>query len=169
MDKLINDVLTYSLISRAEFQNQPVPLGEVVSEVVEQYPQLQSPHAELEVAPLPSVLGHEPSLTQVISNLLTNAVKFVPDGVKPKVKVWAEVQGTSARIWIEDNGIGIEPEYQNKIFGLFERIHPDQKYPGNGIGLSVVRKALERMGGQVGVVSDGVNGSRFWIQMRAAA
>ncbi|HOB31979.1 MAG TPA: ATP-binding protein, partial [Verrucomicrobiota bacterium] len=72
------------------------------------------------------------------------------------------------RLWIEDNGIGIRPEHQHRLFGLFERIHPEQRYEGTGIGLAIVRKALERMGGKVGVESDGLTGSRFWIQLPAA-
>jgi signal transduction histidine kinase len=68
-------------------------------------------------------------------------------------------------LWVEDNGIGIKPEYQKRIFGIFERVHPEGKYEGTGIGLAIVRKAVERMGGTVGIESDGVNGSRFWVQL----
>ena len=72
------------------------------------------------------------------------------------------------RLWVADNGIGINPKHQNRLFGMFERIHPDLKYEGSGVGLAIVRKAVERMGGKVGVESDGVNGSRFWIELAAA-
>jgi signal transduction histidine kinase len=72
------------------------------------------------------------------------------------------------RLWVEDNGIGIAPEHQERIFGLFERLHGQQEYEGTGIGLAVVRKAIERMGGRVGVISRPGEGSRFWIQLQAA-
>ena len=69
---------------------------------------------------------------------------------------------------IKDNGIGIKPEYQHRLFGMFERIHPQEGYEGTGIGLAIVRKTVERMGGKVGVVSDGTNGSTFSIEFRSA-
>jgi signal transduction histidine kinase len=70
------------------------------------------------------------------------------------------------RLWIEDNGIGIAPEHQQRIFNVFERLHTQESYPGSGIGLAIVRKGVERMGGQVGVESIEGQGSRFWIQLQ---
>lgn len=72
------------------------------------------------------------------------------------------------RIWVEDNGIGISPQYQHRLFRMFERIHPDLNYEGTGVGLAIVSKAAERMNGTVGVESDGKKGSRFWIQLAGA-
>jgi signal transduction histidine kinase len=72
------------------------------------------------------------------------------------------------RLWIEDNGIGIAPEYHERIFRMFERLHSMDAYPGTGIGLALVRKGVERMGGRVGVESAGVGGSRFWMDLPAA-
>jgi signal transduction histidine kinase len=73
----------------------------------------------------------------------------------------------SLRIWVEDNGIGIEKEFHEKIFGLFERLHPSHAFPGTGIGLAIVRKGVERMGGRVGVDSNADQGSRFWVELPA--
>jgi signal transduction histidine kinase len=100
--------------------------------------------------------------------LLNNAVKFVAPHVTPVVCISSECSANRVRLWVADNGIGINPNYQNRLFGMFERIHPDLKYEGNGVGLAIVRKTVERMGGKVGVESDGVNGSRFWIELAAA-
>jgi len=108
-------------------------------------------------------------LTQAISNLLNNAVKFVAPGTRPTARVWTEPRADRVRLWIEDNGIGIKPEYQHRLFGMFQRIHPGAAYEGTGIGLAIVRKAVERMDGRVGVESDGCHGSRFWIELAAAA
>jgi signal transduction histidine kinase len=119
-------------------------------------------------SPLLSVRGNEPLLVQAISNLIANALKFVEEGVAPRVRIWTERRGPDVRLWVEDNGIGVRPEHQARIWAMFERVHPSDKYEGTGIGLAVVRKALERMGGSVGVESDGRAGSRFWIQLGAA-
>jgi signal transduction histidine kinase len=101
--------------------------------------------------------------------VIGNAIKFVPANTRPRIAVRTELRAAHVRLWIEDNGIGIKPEHQKKIWGMFERVHPDSCYEGTGIGLAVVRKAAERMGGSVGVSSDGRNGSKFWIQLPAAS
>jgi signal transduction histidine kinase len=169
MDRLIQDVLTYSRISRRELRLEPVSLDKLVREVVQQYPDMRPELADIEVeGPLPDVIAHEPSLTQVISNLLSNAVKFVPANERPRVRVGFDRRDAQARLWIADNGIGIKPEYQTRLFGMFERIHPERNYEGTGIGLAIVRKAVERMNGAVGVESDGVSGSTFWFELPLA-
>src|SRR5258706_485301 len=117
---------------------------------------------------LKPVMADAPSLTQAISTLMANGVKFVPAGTRAKVHVWTEANNGHVRLWVEDNGIGIKPQYHNRLFGMFERVHQSKHYEGTGIGLAIVRKAVEKMGGQVGVKSDGVHGSSFWIELPAA-
>lgn len=169
MDRLIQDILTYSRLSRREIQLQPVSLDRLARDIVRQYLDMGSVQAQVSVeGPLLSVLGHEASLSQAISNLLSNALKFVAPGSTPKVRLRTEQRNGDVRLWVEDNGIGIKPEYQHRLFSVFERVHPEKKYEGTGIGLAIVRKAAERMGGKVGVESDGLAGSRFWIQLPAA-
>lgn len=118
--------------------------------------------------PLPRVLANPTVLTQVLTNLISNAIKFVPPGTAPDLTIRAEHHSASARIWVEDNGIGIAPEFQEKIFGTFQRLHSADAYPGTGIGLAIVRKGLERMNGRVGVVSEPGKGSRFWFELPLA-
>lgn len=169
MDRLIQDLLTYSRISRREMTLEPVSLDKLVREVVQLYPEMRPEKADIEVeGPLPDVIAHEPSLTQVISNLLSNAVKFVPSQGRARVRVRAEQINSRARLWIVDNGIGIKPEHQSRLFGMFERLNAAAQYEGTGIGLAIVRKAMERMNGAVGVESDGVSGSRFWVDLPVA-
>lgn len=169
MDQLIQDLLTYSRISRREIELTRVSLDKLVREVTQQYPELRAEHADIAVeGVLPDVIGHEPSLTQVFSNLLTNAVKFVAPGVRPRVRVRQRMTDGRVRVVVEDNGIGVKPEVQSRLFRMFERVHPDQHYEGTGIGLAIVRKAIERMNGTVGLESDGVTGARFWFELPAA-
>jgi len=170
MDRLIRDLLAYSRVSRMEMRPAPVDLREVVQEALAQLEAaIQEREAQIAVVePLPSVLAHRSVLAQVVENLLSNAVKFVAQGVRPRVRVWAEGHGDWVRLWVEDNGIGIAPEHQERIFRVFERLHGVEAYPGTGVGLAIVRKGIERMGGRVGVESEVGQGSRFWIELKRA-
>jgi signal transduction histidine kinase len=91
--------------------------------------------------------------------LLTNALKFVPPSRKPYVRIYAEDKKERVRIWVHDNGIGISENGRKKIFGMFQRLN--HEYEGTGIGLALVKKAVERMGGALGVESQPGEGSRF--------
>jgi len=115
--------------------------------------------------PLPQVLGHHATLFHVLANLLTNALKFVAPDVQPQVRIWAEEHAGRVRLWVEDNGIGIASEHRERIFRVFERLHGIETYPGTGIGLAIVRKGAERMGGRVGVESEVGQGSRSWVEL----
>jgi PAS domain S-box-containing protein len=169
MDRLIQDLLTYTRLARRDMRMEPVSLDRLVREIIQHYPELRPEAATIEIrGPLPDVLAHEPSLSQVISNLLSNAVKFVSPGTHPHVRIGFEATSSTVRLWFQDNGIGIKREYQQRLFGMFERLHPEREYEGTGIGLAIVRKAMERMNGRVGMASDGVSGSRFWIELPPA-
>ncbi len=168
MDRLIQDVLTYSRAARVAMPIMPVDLDKLVHDIVQQYPTFQPPTADVQVdGPLPRVLGNEASLTQCLSNLIGNAVKFVKPGERPKVRVYPGSINGDIQICIEDNGIGIAPENHQRIFNIFERIHHDREYEGTGIGLAIVKKTVERMGGDVGVESAVGRGSTFWIKLPA--
>ena len=106
----------------------------------------------------------------MVINLLTNAVKFVAPGASPRVKVWTEQRldaqdAQMIRLWIEDNGIGIAPDDKERIFRLFERGRVMNKYAGTGIGLAIVQRGIERMGGRIGLESTVGVGSRFWVEL----
>jgi signal transduction histidine kinase len=114
--------------------------------------------------PLPKVRAHEATLTQILANLLSNALKFVAPGTRPSVRFWAEDRGNQARLWLQDNGIGIPQREQERVFRVFERLN-GTRYPGTGIGLSIVRKGSERMAGKTGLESEPGQGTRFWIEL----
>jgi signal transduction histidine kinase len=216
MDKLIQDVLQYSRLARSELKLAPVDVQDLLRGIIETYPSFQTPLVDIQIeGPLPRVLGNEAALTQCFSNLLGNAIKFVPPGTRPQVRVWAERAGNpksegqnpkearnpkseqeqglpvgttdgspvtqaqppithhalritppAVRLWFADNGIGIPTEAQERIFKMFQRL--DKSYDGTGVGLTVVRKAVEKMGGRVGLESEPGRGSRFWVELKAA-
>lgn len=178
LDLLVRDVLKYSGTARAPLELKPVPLQPLLEGILHEFPSLEAKRASIEVKPpLPCVLAHEAFVGQALSNLLTNAVKFVPKGKSPCVRIWTEPvrKGASGqvepwvRIWVEDNGLGIAPEDQSRIFRFFERVYPDDQYEGTGMGLAIVQKAVERLGGHVGVESRPGEGSKFWIELRQAS
>ncbi|NJO42263.1 MAG: response regulator [Cyanobacteria bacterium CRU_2_1] len=194
--QLVQDLLSYSQLSRTELSLQPISLSLVVADVLSRLePELRSRQAQVQVEePLGVVIGNRTVLVQVITNLLTNAIKFVAPGVQPQVRVWAEeivedmetsrhenneemiaassslylplaVSSKRIRLWVVDNGIGIPPEDHQRIFSVFVRLHGIEVYPGTGIGLAIVHKGIERIGGTVGVESQPGQGSRFWIEL----
>ncbi len=184
LETLIQDLLIYSRLSRTDLQRSRIELSAVVTEALAQLQmELQERQAQVTVeAPLLAVIGDYTTLVQVVINLLTNAIKFVAPGVQPQVRIWSEQsrgvggQGgqtgegenfefRSPRLWVEDNGIGIAPKYQGQVFRVFERLHGVESYPGTGIGLAIVHKGIERMGGRVGVESQPGQGSRFWLEL----
>jgi PAS domain S-box-containing protein len=170
LDQLIQDVLDYTRVVRSDIPLSAVNAEILLREIIETYPNLQG--AEFEIAkPLPIVQANRAALTQVFSNLLGNAVKFVKPGVKPRVSVRSgpvPQDRSMVRYWFEDNGIGLETKANLRIFQMFQRLNRPELYEGTGIGLAIVRKAVERMGGKVGVESELGKGSRFWVDLKAS-
>jgi PAS domain S-box-containing protein len=168
MDNLINDLLQYGRLNTIDLPVQEVDLEKVFSDVrVQLASEIESRQAQvIKKTPLPRVFGNRVVLQVALANLLSNAIKFVPPETRPKVVIRTESQETYLRLWIEDNGIGIAPENHEKIFGVFQRLHKQDSYPGTGIGLALVAKGIERIGGRLGVESAVGQGSKFWIELR---
>ena len=170
LDALTRDVLSYTKISTQHIDLQPLDLEDVIHNVTAMNRALQPPDSALAIVrPLHRVNGHPTLLAQCFSNLLDNAVKFVAPDVTPRVVISSELHGHTVRLLIQDNGIGMDSETQAKVFGIFERARAAKAFPGTGIGLAIVAKAVERMGGKYGVQSEVGKGSCFWIELPAAA
>jgi signal transduction histidine kinase len=168
MDALIQDLLAFSQLGREIVTLERVDLAPLVETVVKELVNGQAGDADLKVErPLPAVQGNRTILSQVLTNLISNAVKFVAPGVRPAIRIRSEVRGAGHRLWVEDNGIGISPEYHVRIFKVFERLNRAEDYAGTGIGLAIAARAMERMGGKIGVESEAGRGSRFWIELPA--
>lgn len=168
MEQLIQDLLAYSRLSRADIQKQQVDLTLIVDNKAIEKLQLETSKKSAKITverSLLSVFSNRTILEQVIANLLSNALKFVPADTQPQIRIWTENRGNWVRMWIEDNGIGIEPQHQERIFRVFERLHGNESYPGTGIGLAIVKKGIERLGGKCGVESELDRGSRFWLEL----
>lgn len=169
MERLLLDLLAFSHIAQQQIALTPVKLEPIVQSVLSRLEnEIEEKQGRVESAgPWPAVLAHEATLGQVIFNLVSNALKFATPGVAPQVRLRAQELGPVVRVWVEDNGIGIAPDYHGQIFGLFTRLH-GSKFPGTGVGLAIVQKGVERMGGKVGLESTPDQGSRFWLEVRVA-
>lgn len=171
LDALTNDLLDFSRISQEEFTLETIPLEDAVTESLKDLERIIGDCCGNVIISegLPSVQGNKIMLVQAITNLVSNALKFVPEDVQPVVRIYHEMDGDTVRFCVKDNGIGVEPEHMRKIFKLFERLHGRDKYPGTGLGLAIVRKSIERMGGSVGMENDPVGGSIFYFELPGAA
>ncbi|MEZ5101866.1 MAG: ATP-binding protein [Thermoleophilia bacterium] len=170
MDLLIHDLLAYSRITTSRLEVEPLDLDLVVADALGLVAgPIAAADADIRVERgLGVVLGQQTMVAQAIANLVGNAVKFARPGVRPVVALRTEPRGAALRLWVEDNGIGIEPRHAERIFGVFERLHGAEAYPGTGIGLAIVAKAVERLGGRTGVELGTPTGSRFWLELPRA-
>jgi signal transduction histidine kinase len=169
MSELIGDLLDFSRMSQAEIRLEIVDMDRVLRDALRRHAEkITATQALVEIrGPLPQAMGHHSLLEIIFSNLISNALKFVPEGERPRIVVWAEPRKDRIRYWIEDNGLGIAPKYHESIFRIFKRLHDEEEYPGTGVGLAIVNKGVARLGGASGVESRPGEGSRFWIELLA--
>ncbi|MBA4147532.1 MAG: hypothetical protein H0X66_05400 [Verrucomicrobia bacterium] len=167
MDQLIQDLLIYGQLSHKDIPLEQVKLDAVFNRILENFTsEFEARQAKIDVKhPLGSVWANNTILHQIFSNLVGNALKFVDANTIPQINIWTEERGSSIRIYVQDNGIGIKPEYHERIFRIFERLHSVEVFPGTGIGLAIVQKGAERMNGKAGVESTFGKGSCFWIEL----
>ncbi|HYG24196.1 MAG TPA: CHASE domain-containing protein [Verrucomicrobiae bacterium] len=168
MDELVQDLLTYGHLAHSKISVSNVNLETQVDTVLKQLSaRIAARNAVVEVErPLPNVKASSAVVSQIVMNLVDNALKFVPAERTPHVRIHAD-SNSGVRLWVEDNGIGIRPEYHERIFRVFERLHAGNRFPGTGIGLAIVSKGAERIGARAGVESNPGEGSRFWVEFPA--
>lgn len=165
--RLVHDVLHVSKVTSSELKLRRINLDDIVLPIMQAHPEFHEPKAKAQVGtPLGVVLGNEAALIQCVSNLLSNAVKFVPPGITPHIRIWSEAKSESLRLLFLDNGVGIPKDDQHRIFQGANRLQP--QYDGIGIGLSIVTRAVRKMGGTVGVTSQPGKGSCFWLELPIA-
>ena len=168
MDHLIQDLLTYGRLCHEPVRREKVGLSTALeTALLELREDVQQSGAQVDIkGALPKIWGDPLVLSQVLAQLLSNAMRFAVVGRPPHIVLWAEPRESNLRLWIEDNGIGIEPEYLDRIFWLFERLSQENS-ASTGMGLPIARKGMDRMEGSIGVQSTPGVGSRFWIELPA--
>ena len=163
MRKLIQDLLMYSRAGRTNVDLQDVNFDEIIGKIKLDLSKLiKSNHAELIIHSLPVVKVNPTGIYQVFQNLIRNAIKFNQTD-RPQVIISAKREKGKWLFCVEDNGIGIEPEYQDRIFVIFQRLHTREEYTGTGIGLSVCKKIIEQQGGHIWIESKAGEGTKFFF------
>jgi PAS domain S-box-containing protein len=167
MQTLITDLLTYSRVGRGEIALEPTDLGAVLNRTLSDLSNvIRESNALITTDPLPTVKANPTQMGQLLQNLIANAIKFHGQQL-PHVQIRAVLHDQSCTICVQDNGIGIEPQYAERIFVIFQRLHTKDEYPGTGIGLAVCKKIVERHGGQIWVESELGRGTTFCFTLPA--
>jgi PAS domain S-box-containing protein len=169
MNRLVEDLLNYSRLSRIEIEPAPVNVAAALKAATEQIDARLRGKIKVSVDPAFMVSANMATLTQSLFNLISNGLKFYPAGQTPHVEVTARREDRNIVVQVCDEGIGIAPKHLERIFQVFERLHSREEYPGTGIGLAIVKRGIERMGGKIRVESEPGKGSRFYISLPATS
>jgi PAS domain S-box-containing protein len=166
MGELINDLLEYSRMERRDMTQDPVALVPLIDGVLQNYrADIERLGAEvaLDVPPLTLPLDRE-GIAVVLRNLIGNALKFSAEARPPRLEIGARVEPQRRILWVRDNGVGFDMKYHDRIFGIFQRLHRAEAFPGTGVGLALVAKAVQRMGGRVWAESEPGAGATFFLE-----
>jgi light-regulated signal transduction histidine kinase (bacteriophytochrome) len=167
MGALIDDLLVFSRMGRAEMRQTRFPMERLVQEVLKEMKlELQSRQIEWEIDPLPEVWGDRTMLKQVWVNLLSNAVKYTRPRERAKIQIrWARTSERELQFFVRDNGVGFDMQYADKLFGVFQRLHPPEEFDGTGIGLANVRRIVHRHGGRTWAEAKANEGATFYFAL----
>jgi two-component system CheB/CheR fusion protein len=167
MSRLIDNLLDLSRIGRVAAESSPIPLAETIQRICRTHGE-QLADRGITVAvqeAMPTIYGDEERIGEVFDNLITNAIRYGCDAEDPRIEIGAEDDDNKYRIFVRDNGQGIRAEQHDKIFGLFQRLHPGKD--STGVGLAIVRRIVEVHGGRVWVESSPGSGATFWVEFPA--
>jgi PAS domain S-box-containing protein len=166
MQNLINDLLTYSRVATKTQPFAPLDLNQILSEVISDLEvRLEQTRGVVEVAPLPVIEADAVQMRQLFQNLIGNALKFHKKDEAPRVRISASIEGTTCEIRVEDNGIGFDEKYRERIFTIFQRLHGRHEYEGTGVGLAVCRRIAERHEGSITAESVPGQGATFIVTL----
>ncbi|QKG80062.1 PAS domain S-box protein [Tenuifilum thalassicum] len=166
MATLIDDLLKFARLAKKRTSNELVDLNNLLQTVMHDLKvDIDKSQATIKIQQLPIVKGDKTLLVQIFSNLISNAITYTKKGTYPEIQLSSQEKSDSYVIEVMDNGIGIPPEYHEKIFNLFQRLHSQREYPGTGIGLALVKKAVHALGGEITLKSEVDNGTSFYITL----
>jgi two-component system, chemotaxis family, sensor kinase Cph1 len=166
MQALITDLLAYSRVGTQSHSFATVDCNEIMKDVLANLAvAISESGASITHDPLPTLMADDSQLTQVFQNLIGNAIKFRAEGRTAEVRVSARRDGTDWIFGVADNGIGIEPQYYERVFRVFQRLHTRARYPGTGIGLAICKKIVERHGGRMWIESQPERGTTFFFTL----
>jgi light-regulated signal transduction histidine kinase (bacteriophytochrome) len=165
MQTLIGDLLSYSRVGTKGRALEPTDAGAALKDALTNLrASLEESGAVVRVDPLPIIQADAVQLTQLFQNLIANAVKFRSDQ-PPEIRIGARREPDAWWFWVRDNGIGIDPQYTERIFMIFQRLHTRRAYPGTGIGLAICKRIVERHGGRIWVESQPGQGATFYFTL----
>ena len=167
MSQLIDDLLEYSRLERREFTTDHLELGPLIASVVEQKKREATEYDIDFVVSVNggSVVADANGLIQSLRNYLDNAIKFTRKVPQPCIEIGSKETTKNFLVWVHDNGVGFDMKYHDRIFDIFQRLNPGEDYPGTGVGLAIVRKAMERMGGRAWAESEPGRGATFYLEI----
>jgi light-regulated signal transduction histidine kinase (bacteriophytochrome) len=170
MGRLIDDLLAFSRLGRSPMRTAPVALGPLVEGVVQEAArEAEGREVAWEVGPLPVVAGDAAMLRQVWLNLVANALKFTRGRSPARIRIGATAAGPGeVRCFVQDNGVGFDLKYADKLFGVFQRLHGEREFEGNGVGLANVQRIVHRHGGRVWAEAKPDEGATFWFTLPAS-
>jgi len=166
MATLIDDLLKFARLAKKRTSNEMVDLNIVLQNVIHDLKvDIEKANATINFKTLPTVKGDKTLLLQIFSNLISNAITYTAKDTYPEVQITSQEKPESYVIEVKDNGIGIPNEYHEKIFNIFQRLHTQKEYPGTGIGLALVKKAVHALGGEIALASEVDKGTSFYITL----
>ena len=166
MEELIDGLLELSRVGRAEVKIQEVDLNVLIQELADQLqPQVDAERIELVVNHLPIVGAPVLQMKQIFGNLISNGIKYMGDSEERRVEVGGMRDEKEVRLYVKDTGIGIDPAYHDKVFVIFQRLKDLDEVKGTGVGLAIVKKIIESLGGEISLESEKNKGSTFQITL----
>ena len=166
MDTLIDNLLTFSRLSRTEMRNVPINLGVITEEVIEQlHGREAGATAQWTLGELPCIPGDAAMMRLALFHLISNALKFSSPRPNRKINVGAELDGNNILLHVRDNGVGFNMDHAGRLFGIFQKLHSHEEFEGAGIGLAIVRRIIEKHGGRTWATGVGGEGATFYCSL----
>ncbi len=168
MEQLIDDMLEFSRVTHATLKDSPVDLRSLAQQIAEELRDI-NPAAKVEIGPLPVVSGDRAMLRQLLVNLMGNALKYSTKTDQPRIEIGTTLSEGETVYYVRDNGVGFDARYAGDMFKLFRRLHRESEFPGTGVGLVIVKRIVERHGGNVWAESTLGEGASFYFTLGARA